>query len=267
MKLKKLFLLMLFSFDSFARPAWEMPFDEQKWPWVKVGMNTKDNLLVFADFTKLEPTGSNQFIIPVRTKDNDTVYWNRLDCGINKIESLGIYVNGHFSLEANPINMGPNTVGANVMRMICGINSDRSAKIYGIYGSEQKDAFNYYGIILEEIKVNYSNPDAIEIPAYMYETLSGKTVAGQETIIDCKKQTAIWISEPNKVWDITSNDPNVFAYKYMSKLACDYANKNLWSKSNSNKGRDLNHAKEKCSALGFKLKTEKFGNCVLELTK
>lgn len=37
--------------------------------------------------------------------------------------------------------------------------------------------------------------------------------------------------------------------------------------SSGNLKKDMNQAKQKCKDLGFKEKTEKFGSCVLELTK
>jgi hypothetical protein len=67
----------------------------------------------------------------------------------------------------------------------------------------------------------------------------------------------------------------VYAYKYSSKLACNYAEKNLWIQNNNKENTNIKNksltsideAKDKCKTLGFKIGTEKFGSCVLELTK
>ena len=284
MKLTTFFLLMLFTFNSFAKPAWEIPYDQQKWSWVKIGMSSK-KILVGAELTKIEAVGANKFIIPIASADDiKKIFWLRLDCGINKAEDLGQYVNNRFSNDLNPQINGPGSISYSLLLMICGVNSDRSAKIYGVYGVEHNEGFTYHGIVLDEIKLNTLNPDAVDINIYAYYPSNGKTGESRKTIIDCKKQTAIEIDEsfngPNldtQAKDINADDVLIYAYKYMSKLACNYAEKNLWVKNNKKENINQNtekkslitidEAKDKCKTLGFKTGTEKFGTCVLELTR
>jgi hypothetical protein len=272
MRIKFFILLLLTCFNLNSQPAWKLPLDQQKWHWVDIGspMSYPNNILL-ADLTKMEKINTYTYILPIamlNSKDNkwlSPLTWLKVDCNAKKGENLGEYTNGIFSLASNPTVYHSRSVGYTLVRMICGTESDDKRLIYGVFGSQVGNSFTYYGIILQEIELNFSNNSAIDLKLYEYDLVSGKTGIMAKYTFDCKKQTAFSQYEPNKIIDITSA---AGTYKYMSKISCDYAEKNLWSKTTLQKvTRDLNQTNEKCIALGLKEKTEKFENCVLQLTK
>jgi hypothetical protein len=275
MKIKFLILLILTCFNLHAQPAWEQPLDQQKWHWVTIGANKAAlNELVLTDLTKKEQINTYTFILPIAKWDSknnkwlSATEWFRGDCNTKKSESLGIYTNGVFSLASNPAVSPPNSIGDGLVRMICGTETEDKSLILGIFGSLAGESFVYHGIIPQEIKLNASNPSAIDLKLYQYDVYSGQKGFSFKYTLDCKKQTVFWHNDPNKISDITSDALEVRAYKYLSKISCDYAEKKLWAQNTKVEApRDLSKAKEKCIALGFKTGTEKFGTCVLELTK
>jgi hypothetical protein len=249
--------------------------DQQKWHWVTIGANKGAlNELVLTDLTKKEQINTYTFILPIAkwdSKDNkwlSTTGWFRGDCSSKRGEDLGSYTNGVFSSAANPAVSPPNSIGDGLVRMICGTETEDKRLIFGIFGLLAGESFIYHGIIPQEIELNASNPSAIDLKLYQYDVYSGQKGFSYKYTLDCKKQTIFWHNDPNKISDIISDAPEVRTYKYLSKISCDYAEKNLWTQNTKIEvPRDLSKAKEKCIALGFKEKTEKFGNCVLQLSK
>lgn len=136
-----------------------------------------------------------------------------------------IYTNGVFSFASKPEISRPHSIKDRLVRMICGTETEDKRLILGTYAVFSTEAL--IGIIPQEIELNASNPSAIDLRLHNYDAYSGKIGFTAKFTLDCKKQTIFGHHDPNKILDITGDGQDVSGYKYLSKISCDYAEKNL----------------------------------------
>ena len=282
MRVITLFLLILFSCNSPAKPAWETPYDQQKWYWVYFAWLKEKNTALLTDFTKIEKTGENLFIHPAvlwdlkKNKFADKIEWYRTDCGMRKTVRIGSFEGGSFTMFSNSEPAKPGTNGEQLMFMVCGVKTPNLQTIFGVGGILGEEFFTPLGIILEEVELNVNNKleNSVNFKIHHYSPQTGNIEIHNQYTFDCKNKTIYDTHAPNVKFDI--DDPKMVGFKYSTNLSCNYAEKNLWAQSNkeninqnvTNKFlKSIDGAKDKCKTLGFKTGTEKFGTCVLELTK
>ena len=277
MKLKLLLLLLIFSKVS-AQPAWEIPAESQTWYWSAfASTKDKNDEVNYVDFTKTEKLADGKFIYPyaaynIKEKKWVTALeWVRVDCQKRTAEGLGIYSNNVFGLASSPPNYPFGTLGYSSMNMFCGMDSDRSALIYGVagYKVDNNSPTTAVGTMHKDIKLNSSNPSLVDLVLYAYDTNTGKTGFYWTYTADCDKKT-ISTAENNTTLD--TNKSEFYSWRYSIQFACKFADEHLRNlKQNKSdpviNNSSLESAKAKCKNLGFKEKTEKYGSCVLELTK
>lgn len=278
MRIIALFLLILFSCNSLAKPAWEIPYDQQKWHWFWFAAEEKNkDLAHHVDFTKLEKLPDGKVIYPYmvfNTKENKftgAVEWVRADCQTKRADAMGYFVNNTFSLTANPVNYPPKSIGHSSMLMYCGTESNQSGVIFGIggYRANLDDWIYPVGVMHKNIKINSSDSALIDLILNIYTFGGGQITNATPYQANCK----------NKI--LMTSDVEILprsGHEYALQFICNYAEKSLWVKNKSippinNYSIDkksltsIDEAKDKCKTLGFKTGTEKFGTCVLELTK
>jgi hypothetical protein len=276
-----LFLLILFSCNSFAKPAWEIPYDQQKWYWVYFAWLKEKNTALLTDFTKIEKIGENLFIHPSvlwdlkKNKFADKIEWYRTDCGMRKTERIKSFEGGSFTMFSNSEPAKPGTNGEQLMFMVCGVKNPNLQTIFGVGGILDGEFFTPIGIILEEVELNVNNKleNSINFKIHRYSPQTGKTGIYDQYTFDCKKKTIFDTKFEKDEFDIENS--KVTPFKYPAELSCTYAEKNLWIQNNNKENTNIKNksltsideAKDKCKTLGFKPGTEKFGTCVLELTK
>ena len=140
------------------------------------------------------------------------------------------------------------------------------------------------------MKISYDNPKVIDIPMYSFNWNKKKgeahdVVSSSLAKVNCDSKTISWkgvTADPkssNNLFFKTTGPMNLNArYMYLINKSCEImglkgkeavAEPVSKSPENINKSSEnaLIEAKKKCATLGFKPKTEKFGTCVLELTK
>jgi hypothetical protein len=277
MKLKNLFLILPFS-SVFAQPAWEIPAENQTWYWIQHA-TSKNNVSEIhnVDFTKAEKLADGKFIYPYirldaeKTQWTSGIEWTRVDCQNKSSEVLGNFTNNVFNLALSPVRALPGSVGYGSMNMFCGTESDRSGIIYGVaaFRRDKNSHINQLGVMHKDIKLNSSNPSLVDFILYAYHSSSGETGSSWTYTADCDKKT-ISTAENNTTLD--TNKSEFYSWRYSIQFACKFADEHLRnSKQNKSdsiiNNSSLENAKTKCKSLGFKKGTEKFGNCVLELTK
>ena len=268
MKRKFLFLLMLMTFNSIAQPAWEIPIEQQKWHWVWIGsqVNNVDNV-INVDFTKLEKMSDGSRIYPWADWDKknnkwlSSVSWNKVDCSSKTSGLLGRYVNGAFEYAAAPKAYPENSLGHTALNMICGIKTDSGDYIYGIGGQNINGTIIPYGVMYKDIKPLLSDPNKLSVMNYLYDALTGKLFNGHLNVYDCINKNLT-----NSEGKILSAEKDGVEYAVSFVCGSDKIKSNKASQPTTSIFK-LPEAKQKCKDLGFKEKTEKFGSCVLELTK
>jgi len=277
MRIIALFLLILFSCNSPAKPAWEIPYDQQKWNWFWFGAAVQNKDLAHnVDFTKLEKLPDGKVIYPYRVANTKEfigpVEWVRADCRTKKVEGMGFFMDNTFSLASNPANYPPESLGYRSMLMLCGMESNQSGVIFGIggYRVSLDDWIYPVGVMHKDIKINSSDPTLIDLIIYAYNASDGSIFRASNYQADCKNKT-LKTSMP----ELIHKDSQEYAFQFI----CKYAEENLRGVKNkstppiNNYSIDkksltsIDEAKDKCKTLGFKPGTEKFGTCVLELTK
>ena len=282
MRVFTLFLLILFSCKLHAKPAWETPYEKQKWYWVYFGTQKEKNTALLTDFTKIEKTGENLYIHPAVLWDlkkntfADKIEWYRTDCGMRKTLRIGSFVDGSFTMFSNSEPSKPGTFGERLMLMICGVKTPNLQNIFGVGAVLEEEVLTPIGMIPEEVELNVNNKleNSVNFKIHRYNPHTGEVGTYEQYTFDCKKKT-IFITNFQKD-EIDIEDSKMSSLKYPAELSCNYAEKNLLAQSNK---KNINHnvenksqisiseAKDKCKTLGFKTGTEKFGNCVLEVTK
>lgn len=277
MRVIALFLLILFSCKPLAKPAWEIPYDEQKWSWFWFAAEEKNkDRAHHVEFTKLEKLPDGKVIYPYivfDTKENKIVSgleWVRADCQTKRAEAMGFFMNNTFSLAANPVNYPTGSMGYSSMLLYCGQESNQSGVIFGIggYRANLDDWIYPVGVMHKNIKINSSDSALIDLILNIYTFGGGQIKNAIPYQANCKNNTLI------------TSDVEILpmsGHKYALQFICDYAEKNLrtlnYKKENTNQiipnksAKSIDEAKDQCKTLGFKTGTEKFGTCVLELTK
>jgi hypothetical protein len=271
MKNLLLILLYLFSSFSFAAKPWEIPIDQQKWHWAWIGSqaNNIDNV-IYVDFTKLEKMPDGSMIYPWADADKknnkwlSSVGWNKVDCQSKTSDFLGRFSNGAFELAAAPQRYPVNSLGHSALNMICGIKTDSGELIYGIGGQNVNGTIIPYGVMFKDIVVDSLDSNKLSVKNYLYDPVSGKMFNGHTghlNVYDCVNK------------NMTNSEGKIFSaekdgLEYAVRFICDAGKikSNKGSQPNTNTFK-LPEARQKCKDLGFKEKTEKFGSCVLELTK
>jgi hypothetical protein len=279
MKIKILILLALLTFESFAKPAWELKYDQQKWYWIYAQRLNNNEEALLVDFTKIEKTGENSFIYPAvlwslkNNKFADKMEWYRADCKDRKNVRIGDFIDGSFTMSSNTKFSRVGSFGEAIMFMICGVQTSNKQTIFGIGGILEGEVFTNIGIIPDEVELNINNAleNSVNFKIHRYDIPTGNLGAHYIYTTDCKKKNIYNILKPNEKIDF--DDVSGAALKYPADFSCNYAEKNLWATNNKNENIvnkspiNIDEAKAKCKVLGFKEKTEKFGTCVLELTK
>ena len=139
-------------------------------------------------------------------------------------------------------------------RYLLGINANED-RVTGLFWLLTADRANFNNVSLNQIYI-----DELSAYAGIFSTFSSQTQRDE-----AQKLSKKWIAEFNR----KKPKNNIFQYK--DSETTNYVKKEINSEkaisSKENKILDMAGAKIKCTDLGFKPGTEKFGSCVLELTK
>lgn len=261
-----------------------------QWSWTFFGKEASKPVGYLADFTKQDKSSDGTIYLPWAAWDlkgqkwaSGTV-WSRINCEKNNIESLGVFENGLFSA-SNPIIFANNTVGAIPKHMICGVTTQDGDKIYGLMATVTETTYALFGWIPDKIKIEDIQGAQVTFKMHQYDIYTGNKGFSYAYVADCANKKIIPKDENYPAIDISDKKNGMWIYAYNS--ACSLKDKLLSQPINSSKDQKLiedkvnvspktnNERKEnsiekiktKCTDLGFKPKTEKFGNCVLELMK
>ena len=254
-----------------AKYPWKTPQDQQKWYWTMITSqpNTPDNVIL-VDFTKLEKIQDGSIVYPYTDYDKKnnkfitSVSWNKADCSRRESYDLGNYSNGAFAFGLDR-RYPEGSIGQAALNMICGIVSEDGDIIYGVGGVNANGSIVPYGVMYKDIKVSSADKNKLEVKNYSYNAITGKTLNADNNIYDCLNKT---FSHSSGKLFFTEQDLGI-KWKYALDFVCNYkkigsANKSINSNIIIN---NLSEIKEKCTSIGFKPGTEKFGNCVLDLNK
>jgi len=281
--------------ETISRPKGEIFPEEQEWfPTMmsRMGPGLSFQGDFYADLTKAEPYEGG-FIVPyfIYTYAGWYVQYNtpriylKFDCSFNSIEST--YYNYQDNFFAKQFDVDPTAAAAGPVIAICGVNSEEG-KIYlafaDAWGGIETQSFRYIGWIPSKMKISYDNPKVIDIPMYSFNWNKKKgdahdVLSSSLAKVNCDSKTISWkgvTADPkssNNLFFKTTGPINLNArYMYLINKSCEImglqkkeeAAAEPIKKSSRN---TMLEAKKKCATLGFKTGTEKFGNCVLELTK
>ena len=215
----------------------------------------------------------------------------RVNCDSRTVET---------GLETAPIKLDKNSLGYTTIGMICGIKSPKGL----FYVSDYSYHHDYYtGWTTEDLQFNGNDQTSLKVNFYSMPWVPGTSLDSTNDLkykysynVNCfeKIMTAAGgdIPAPGSSVNNQTNETTFIrtdVINLKSKLtysfyipsiekACSFAFANLDKISkridstesktkNIKPASNLNEARQKCKDLGFKEKTEKFGSCVLELTK
>jgi hypothetical protein len=284
MRLTAFFLLILFTFNSFAyTPKSEVAPENEKWNWTPF-FRTEQNALIFVDFTKKETLAPNKYIVPIIYNIDYQYhrgyrYWILMDCSNMKTSMLGVHGDANLTRWSaglvkfeEPRTLDETDPLSFATKMYCGIDS-KIGKIYGYDIFIADFSFYWRGWVGEQIKlVTENNEQLLEVKFHVFKPDGTIRDDGGKALVRCDKKE-VFQKEPNITTHFSSLFPNP-SFVHLVDSLCSYyeAHKsNFALTSPSLKGlkpsMDMSMAKSKCLALGFKTGTEKFGSCVLELTK
>jgi len=248
----------------------------QNWNFTAYAINAANvDEVFFADITKAEVLKDGKTYVPaivVNTKNNKAgeLEWARFDCSSRYTEKLKFVDTRPTSI----LEAKEGSVSWNLMTMMCGMQND----LYGIMFNTGN--YWYIGYKNSEIKNNTENPTILDFRMYEY-ALDGRIGASSIARLDCntKVMSGIFTNNPNTYSEVYIDKQQ---YKHFADKVCllhqvtstavvnsgplsssDGFVNNLKSPSKTS----IDDAKRKCEQLGFRPKTEKFGKCVLELTK
>jgi hypothetical protein len=281
MKLKFLFLLSLILTslhavsDSAFVPSAELANKDpnQIWYWTEFSF-TNEGKNYIADFTKIDKLDADTFLVPYSMGESKKLVYQKnaylkIDCKNRIVIELGGFTNGKF--ERNIVAQ-KGTVGYEAAHFVCGTKNYR-----GVLRSASLnlESLQHIGWVDEELVQSDNDPSLVQIILYTYvasiDQTTGTIVAGIRDI-DCNRKVMI-DTLPNKqkvILDPNDSTPNNSYLRVMHVInhACEfYKNKSTALKIKESNSSKLLDARQKCKDLGFKEKTEKFGTCVLELTK
>jgi hypothetical protein len=215
----------------------------------------------------------------------------RVNCDSRTVET---------EFETGPIEQSKNSLAYTIIGAICGIKSPKGL-FYAMSYDNQNDY--YEGWVTGDLEFNGNDQTSLKVNFYSMPWVPGTSLDSTNDLkykysynVNCfeKIMTAAGGDIPGPSSHLNhltnektfvrtdvinlKNKPTVMFYIPAIEKACSFAFANLDKiskkrdkaesktkiiKPNSN----LNEAKQKCKDLGFKEKTEKFGTCVLELTK
>ncbi len=215
----------------------------------------------------------------------------RVDCNSRTVET---------GFLTTPTKLDKNSLGYTTIGMICGIKSPKGL----FYVSSYNYHHDYYeGWVTGDLEFNGNDQASLKINFYEMPWVPGTSLDSTNDLkykysynVNCfeKVMTAAGgdIPGPSSNLNLLTNEktfirtdvinlknkPTISTYIPSIEKACSFAFANL---DKISKKRDkaesktkiikptsnLNEAKQKCKDLGFAEKTEKFGSCVLELTK
>lgn len=251
-----------------------------QWHWTETALN--NGILHGVDFTQMQKNSDGKIYLPYAQMQQSTkkwltaTLWLRIDCDKMTLEDLGSYSNGLFT-RAVPFVYADNSIEALPKYMICGVMSDKNEKIYGFGVSLTADSYVSYGWMPKTLKKS-DIEGFIEFPAYPYVPSTGVTGTPTAWITNCTSGALAAKDGPGSL----NVNENGARFKYLHNSVCSYYNANYKNIPNSSSNIQqespvvesftkpsitMDNAKSKCTDLGFKPKTEKFGKCVLELTK
>ena len=286
-------LILLISNISYAE---EIPDIAKKdpatitWKWSMFQKDPSGNAYM-ADFTKQTKSSDGTIFLPWATADFKTgnwtsnLNWMRINCEQDSIENVGFFdkATGTFK-SINPLVYTGYQIGAFPKYMICGIDTIEGERIYGINTVIEGSSYSVWGWIPDKVKKEQIEGSVITLPTYQYDIQKRKRGYGVLYAFDCENKK-ITSSELQQTIELEKKDMGLW---YIFYSACSLKDKiqseyslNINSPDPVNKQTSvpqviekneirliaIEDAKKKCSSLGFKQQTEKFGNCVLELTK
>ena len=172
------------------------------------------------------------------------------------------------------------SVGSAAVQFVCGTYNYRGILRAAFYNMLNR---TYLGWVDEELTESDTNPGLIKLTLYNYVLLGNGTATSGTTLagifdVDCARKVLVenLPGKKNKIHDPfdPETNRNYLRYLHVISHACEYFQTKLSSqykeKEKVNEKKSLitiDEAKDKCKTLGFKTGTEKFGTCVLELTK
>lgn len=242
----------------------------QNWNWTAYAVNAeKRDWIIFADITKAEVLKDGKTYIPVYTENilkhvAGQLEWVRFDCNGRYAESISNYENG--KPKVVPASK-EGDAAFNLMTMVCGAPNE----LYGImYNTTSYYLIGYKPTELEQDK---DNPNLYNFKLYEY-WVNGNVSSYANAQLNCVTQEISGVfKDSQNVMKVLSVDKK--QYKHFSNKSCSSMSaksidndKHVKTDQETNMTKSsINAAKQKCEQLGFKSKSEKFGKCVLELTK
>jgi hypothetical protein len=169
-----------------------------------------------------------------------------------------------------------------VTRMICGITTSENKKVFGYVNMNNL----FLGWYPDEVFKVSAEENNYEMISFTYNIVTGYIDSQwlkEKAKVNCSEQSIEIIESKQKFY--VSNPGDLQHLPYLIESICEYGKSGLlpngnigptikiknakhdFKSQNLSNSKDIKIAKEKCLALGFKEKTEKFGSCVLELTK
>jgi hypothetical protein len=242
------------------------------WNWTAYALDVNNrDLIVYADITKSEVLQDGKTYIPIYGVDHkiniaSDMAWVRFSCNTRFTEYLKF--EGGKPAEIREAKDGD--AARNLMVMVCGTYN-------GIYGIVAASNYWILGYKLSEIIPSHERPNILNFRLYEY-SINGQINSNTEAQLDCATQLISGIYRDN---------PNTFSPSHIDKQQLKHfaarvclAGRNSTPTTTSEQQKkmttedqdkssktSIKEAKLKCEQLGFKPKTEKFGKCVLELTK
>lgn len=255
------------------------------WNWSEIAATGNDpDMVLVGDFTLVDQLDANTFIIPYqlasyKTKkvQSNQLGYLKLNCKTRSAFLVSGFKNGTFeSIE----ELKKNSTGYAAIQTVCGTENYRGILKAAFFNMENRQ---YVGWVDTELTESDTNPGLVKIVLYNYlllndgEATTGTTFAGSFDI-DCNRRVLLETLSNKQIKIHDPLDPktnyNFLRYQHVINHACEYyknkvsqfkakENINIENKSQIS----ISEAKDKCKTLGFKTGTEKFGTCVLELTK
>jgi hypothetical protein len=282
---------MLFTFNSFAyTPKAEIDPENQKWNWTFIYASTEKDIKFnrFTDLTKRELLSTGRYIFPIETQSSrgKVRYWYLADCNTMKTFALGVFAPASlYRWEAglavfdDPRLEKDDAISNIVTKMMCGIATSENKKVFG-YVNMNNLFLGWYPDEVFKVSADENNYEMISLTYNIMTGYIDSQWLKEKATVNCSEQSIEIIESKQKFY--TSNPGELQHLTYLIESICEYGKNGLLpngnigptikikhdvKSQNVSNSKDIKIAKEKCLALGFKEKTEKFGSCVLELTK
>ncbi len=254
-----------------------------EWNWSYYAKDPLKTIAYMADFTKQEKISDGTIFLPwlgwdfKANKFTTRLFWSRINCDKNSVDSPGVFEKGLFS-EPTPTVYSENSIGAAPKHMICGITTQDGDKIFGLFANVDQSSIVWWGWTPDKIKKEDIQDSQVRFNLYQYNLVTKQKGFTYSYTADCSNKKIIVHSENVPALDLNNKKNLPWLYTYNSvcalrdKLSNQPAKITDFQKSEvqpvtENKKLTIEQAKVKCTDLGFEAKTEKFGNCVLELMK